>query len=109
VGNRIAPGCEYDRNCGGGCLGGERRRITAQGEDRGDLLPDQVGRQRRQPLLVTVGRAILEQQSLAFDQARILEALAKTRNPVRIGLDGNENQDTDHQQRWLLRARCERP
>jgi hypothetical protein len=68
---------------------------------------DQVGGERRQSIILTIGEAVLDCNVLAFDIARLVQA------PVKRG-DGQcvarlAEQESDRRHRWLLRARRERP
>jgi hypothetical protein len=59
------------------------RRDGATGRDHGDLTADQISRQRRQPVIVTLGPAILDRHVLPLDVAGFLEAEANRLGEVR--------------------------
>src|SRR5262245_35866034 len=52
------------------------RRDVAAGYDHGDLIAHQIGRQRRQSVVVTFGPAVLDQHVLALNIAGFLQASA---------------------------------
>jgi hypothetical protein len=74
--HRIAAGRENDRNCRCGRLGckGRRRRRPDQYVDRS---PNQLCRQRWQPIMLSVGPTIVDREIPTFFVARLAKALAK--------------------------------
>ena len=64
--HRIGGTAEDDRNRRGRCLGRDRRRGAGRG-DHGHLSAHQIGRQCRQPIVVTFGPTIFDRHILAFD------------------------------------------
>ena len=61
-----------------------RRRREARRGDHGDLTADQIGRQRRQPVVLTLRPAVFDRDVLALDEAGFLQALAERRHDVRV-------------------------
>src|SRR5262245_1764378 len=95
-------------NCRGRRLDRERRR-RAHGRDHGNSLTNEIPRQRRQPVVVTLPPAVFDCEVLALDVARLLEALAKCRQTARHRLGRSGVEEPDHRLRWLLRAGSQRP
>jgi hypothetical protein len=91
------------RSCGLGCGDGRWTR----GHDHRDPSLHQFRRQRRQPIDLVVGPAVFDRDVLAFDQARVFQALAECTQAVSFGRRGVEK--SDHRHRRLLRMRRERP
>ncbi len=58
-------------------LAATRRGSAAGGDDDGDAPGDEVGRQRRQPIILTLGPAEGDVHVLAFDIAELLQAPAE--------------------------------
>src|SRR5262249_20144343 len=99
--DRVAPGHKDDRHrchCGLGC---ERSRGIA--DDQGYLLAKKVRHQKRYPSLI-LGRAELDRDVLALDEACFRQALAE-----RTRIDRPAGQEPHHRHHRLLRARRERP
>jgi hypothetical protein len=70
---------------------------------------DQVGGERRQPVIDIVRPAILDRDVLAFGKAGFLEALLERGRHRAVTLGGRAVEKSDHGQRRLLRQRGERP
>ena len=85
--NRINAGYGDDRN-GGGCRLGCLRRYSV-GNDYGDWTANQIGRQRRQTVMVIVGPAILNRHILSFDESGLVQTLAE-RSDEAVGRFGLE-------------------
>jgi hypothetical protein len=64
-----------------------KRRNTGARDDHGDPSANQIGRQRRQPVVLTLRPAVFDRYGLALDIAGVFEALTKSaqalRHPVR--------------------------
>src|SRR5262249_51918332 len=69
---------------------------------------DQFGRQRRQPVVLTLRPAILDRHVLTLDLAGSPQTFAKRDHVRRIPLRRCAIEEPDHRHR-LLRARRERP
>jgi len=69
--------CEDDRNRGGRLLGCECRRAATGRDNHGYLSTNQIGRQRWQPIVVTIRPAEFDRDILAFDIANLAQALAE--------------------------------
>src|SRR5262245_16917157 len=75
----------------------------------GHLTANQIGRQRRQSIVLTLRPAVIDRRILTFDVTAFLEALVEYFNRIG-GLGGRPAaQEPDHRHRRLLRARRERP
>jgi hypothetical protein len=72
-------------------------------DDHGYLPAKKVRHQKRQPSLI-LGRAVLDRDVLALDEACFLQALAERSHVIRPA-----GQEPHHRHDWLLRARGERP
>jgi len=94
--DRVAPGHKDDRHRRGCGLGCERRRGIA--DDQGYLPAKKVRYQKRQPSLI-LGRAVLDRDVLALNEACFLQALAQHSHVVLAAW-----QEPHHRHRWLLRA-----
>src|SRR5262249_23870135 len=105
--DRVTANREDDRNgrrCG---FGRERRRGALDRNDRGYFAANQISRQRKQSVQLTLGPAVLHCDIAAFDVAGFVETL-----PDRVELAGSFTvraaEQADHRHRRLLRARRER-
>ena len=92
-----------------GCRLGRDRRTISNCCDHGDLAANQFGRQRGQPIELTLRPAVLDRYVLAFNIAGVFEALAKSAHTVRVCVRRCGAEETDHRHRRRLRARGERP
>ena len=54
--------------------------------DHGDLATNQVGRQRRQPIVLNLGPTVDDRDVLALDVASLLQTPAECAQPVRVRL-----------------------
>jgi hypothetical protein len=104
--HRIEAGEKNDRDRRGGCLGGQDRRCVHR--DHGHLSLNQIGRQRRQSIVLAVGPAIFDRHVPAFDKARFAQTLTKCLSEVRIQFGRFTVEKADHGHRRLLRAGGER-
>ena len=78
--------------------------------DHGDLSANQVGRQRRQPIHLTLRPAVFDRHVLALDIAGVFEALAECAQTVRVRVVSRCGvEESDQRHRRLLRPRHERP
>ena len=92
------------------CRLGRECRRGASGHDHSDLPPDQIGRQRRQSVVLTFRPTVFDRHILAFDIARFLQTLVERRDLLaqRSGRSGIEEAGHWHR-RLLLRACGKRP
>src|SRR5206468_10682693 len=104
----IGAGGENDGNRCGRRLGRERRRV-AGGYNRPHLTADQIGSQRRQSLVLTLGIAVLDRHIAALDVAGFAQASAEGGREAGTWLTPTRVEISDHRHRWLLRPRRERP
>src|SRR5262249_20704911 len=74
-----------------------------------NLATNQVGRQRRQLVVLTLCPAIFDRHVLALDIASFFQALAERAHKVREQIRRSAVEESDHRHRRLLRARRERP
>src|SRR5262249_44807335 len=88
---------------------GESRRGTAGRNDQRDLSANQIGRQRRESVVLILRETVFNDDVLALDIARFFQALAKRRQNVCILAGPPAVEKSDHWHRRLLRACCERP
>lgn len=74
--DRVTDRAEGNRNCPGRGLGREcRRKRTCENDSH--LTANHVGRQRRQPIVMTLGPAVISRHILAFDIAGSSESLVE--------------------------------
>src|SRR5262249_14600302 len=95
-------------NRSGRPLGGKRRSFTDCGY-HSDHPANQIGRQRRQPVNLIVGPAVLDRDVLALDISGVFKSLAESAQPVRKPIKRLAIEEPDHRHRRLLRPRRERP
>src|SRR5262249_60336987 len=93
----------------GGALGRNRPRTPSGRHNHGDLPPNQLGRQLRQPIKLILAPTVYDRYVIALDIAGVLEALAKSAQTVLNSLRRSVIKEADHRHRRLLRARRERP
>ncbi len=106
--DRVFGDDEHDGDRRGRRLGRQCRSEISGGDHR-DLSANQFGRQRRQSIELSVGRAIFDRHVLALGEANVFEALAKPAHTVRNRVRRCGVEEPDHRHRWLLRPRRERP
>src|SRR5262245_32018080 len=70
---------------------------------------DQIRRQLGQPVVLVLCEAIDDRHVLAFDVARLLQALMECAQTLRDIVGRSQIEKSDHRQRRLLRARRQRP
>src|SRR5262249_48576836 len=102
--DRVTPGREYDRNRRGRRFGRQRRRCARRRDD-GDVLLNQIGRQRRQPVILVFRPAVLGCHVLTLDIADLLQALAKCAQTFGVVIERSRAEKPNHRYRRLLRAR----
>ena len=96
-----------DRRC---CrLGRERRSVTSGRSDHSDPPTNQIGRQHRQSIDLTLRPAVFNRHVLTLDIAGVLEALAKSAQTLCPPFRRCGTEEPDHRRCRLLRARRERP
>ncbi len=106
--DRVGGQLKDDRNRRGRCLGGKRRRSGGRG-NHGHLATDQIGRHRRQPIVLALRPAIFDRYVAAIDVAGFAQPFEKGGQGPRVSLRRLGVEKSDHRQRPLLRARRERP
>src|SRR5262249_42070372 len=109
-----------DKSCRDWVVGGEKDDWYSRGRclgrwrrsgircDQEHLSADQIGRQRRQAIVVTFRPTVFNPYIAPFDIAGLAEALAKGGNVVRVSPGRGGMEESDPRQP-LLRARRERP
>jgi hypothetical protein len=90
------------------------RRKTASGAGSASRKPfhlsaDQIGRQRRQAIVLAFKVVVLDRHVLAFNVAGFIEAFTKRGRNGRGVVGRSVGDKRDHRQRLLLPARRERP
>jgi hypothetical protein len=73
------------------------------------LPTNQIGRQRRQTVILAFCPPILDRHVAAFDKTGLIEALVERSQEVRQSFARPTVEEPNHRRCWLLRARCERP
>ena len=100
---------EDDRNRRGRRLGRQRRCAAGRG-NHGHLTANQIGRQCRQSIVLTLRPAIFDRHVAAFDIAGFAQALAECAPRSGAYSAGRPAiEKPDHRHRRLLRARRQRP
>src|SRR5262249_48906130 len=102
--DRVTPGREYDRNRRGRRFGRQRRRCGSRGDD-GDLLLNQIGRQRWQSVIVVFRPAILDGRVLTVDVAGFLQTLAERGHHWHVAVRRCAVENRNHRHSRLLGAR----
>ena len=77
--------------------------------NHGHLTANQIGRQRRQSIVLVLRPAIFDRHVPALDIAGFAQALAERAHTVRVPVRRCAAEEPDHRHRRLLRARRERP
>src|SRR5262249_54043820 len=106
---RVATTREDNRNRVGSGLGGENRRNAAARCDDRDLPSNEVGRQLRQTVVLTLRPAILDEHILTLNVTGFLKACAERRYEVRPLESRAGIEKPDHRRRRLLRPSRHRP
>jgi hypothetical protein len=101
-------GGEDDRNRAGRRLGRERAGGRGRREHAYPAL-NEIGEQRRQPVVLPLRPAKLDRDIAALDVAGIAQALAESVDQVAECVGRAAANESDHRHRRLLRARRERP
>ena len=103
--DRIGAGVEHDGDrCGRG-LDRSSGSFAADRDDDGDLAANEIGRQRRHPLILALGPAVLDRDVAALDEASFLQALAEAGDEMRERTGRRGTEEPNHRHRRLLRAR----
>src|SRR5262249_29368999 len=97
-----------DRNCRGRLLCGEHPGGTSAYDDRGHLTADQIGRESRKSIELTLSIAVFHGHVHAFDKARLLQALTERCDLLAQRRGRASGHESDHRRGRLLRARRER-
>ena len=107
--DRVLGDTEDDRYRRCRSFGRNRSRRVAGRNDRGDLAADQVGHQRRQPIVFVPQPVVIDLYILAVDVAGFIQAFVERGDKARgtVGRPGADKRN--NRQCRLLRARCERP
>src|SRR5262249_8395720 len=77
--------------------------------DHGHSTLHQIAHQFRQPSVIIVGEAEFDRHIAAFDEACFVQAFAERGHNTCTQLRRTGIYKSNHRQRRLLRARCERP
>src|SRR5262249_57763449 len=76
--NRIVGHAKHDRNARGRSFRRQGRCGASASDDQGDLAADQLGRHRRQPIVLTLGEAIFDSCVAPHDVAASARLWRKT-------------------------------
>jgi hypothetical protein len=107
--DRIAADHEDDRNRRRRLLGGHRTEGDPATHDHGHLPGRQIGRQRRQPIILVLRPSVFDGHILPVDIAGLPQALAERVHALGRPLRRSAVKDADHRHRLRLRARHPRP
>jgi hypothetical protein len=100
-----------DEDDGNGCRRsfGRKRRGIGVSNDQQDLATNQIGRQRRQSIILLFRPAVFDHQIPALDVACFAQPPVEGSDPLREWPRGHGAQEADHRHRRLLRPRRQRP
>jgi hypothetical protein len=108
--DRVVANSEGDGDRCSGRLRRERRRGAFDRDDHGDPPANQFGRQRRQPIELSLGPAVFDRHVLALDVAALLQGLAEYAQKVRVcRVRRCGAEEPNYGYRGLLRAHGKRP
>jgi hypothetical protein len=93
----------------GSCRLRHQRRGRPKRGNRGHLPANQVGRLRRQLVILTVRPSVFDRNVFALDVAGLFEALAERAHAILVCVSRLSAQESDHRDRRLLCARHTRP
>src|SRR5262249_857240 len=99
---------KHDRNGRGCSLGSKAPRRAVHG-DHGYLATNQIGRKRRQPIIVALRPAVFDRQILTFDITGFLQSLAECTQKVCEELRRLAAEKPNHRYFCLLATRRDRP
>jgi hypothetical protein len=99
---------EDNRDHRGFSFGRERSLRVGRG-DHGHPAVDQIGRDRRQAIVLALQLMVLDRHVLTFDVAGFVEAFAERGRITRVGIGRPGVDKPDHRHRRRLGARRERP
>ena len=77
--NKVTGPAKYDWDVGGRSFGRERRRLARHCNNHGHLTLDQLGRQLRQPMGLSVRPARFDRQAFALDEAALGQTFTEPR------------------------------
>ena len=106
--DRVLGNEKGNGDCSGRRLGRECGRRTECG-DHCDAAVNQIGRQRRQPLKIVVGPAILDCHVLALDKPHLFQTFAECSHAICVTVGRCGVEKSDHRHHQLLRTCHERP
>ena len=106
--DRVDADDEHNGNCRGRGLGRQScwRRLR---EDHISRQADQLGRQRRQPVVIALCPAVLDRDIASWREAVFAQATEELGVMRKSGLLGDAAEPADHRHRRLLRPRRKRP
>ena len=107
--DRVAAHDEDDWDGGGRRLCSQRRRLATARDEHGHRPSDQLGRHRRQAIVLTVHKTIFHGDVLPFDIAGVAERLEERRHIGHEGFPRTGVEEPDHRHDRLLRACREWP
>src|SRR6516165_549118 len=100
----IATEGENDRDGRGGCLGGERRRVTSDRAYHGDIAAYQIGRQGGQAAVIAARPTEFDRDVLTGEKGTLLEGTTIGHDQMGRFLGRQPAQETDHRRSARLRA-----
>jgi hypothetical protein len=106
--DRVDTGTKHDRNRRGRRLGRQRGQAVT-GDDHGDWPANQIRRQGRQAIVLTVCPTVFDGDVLTYDIAAFGQRLAEAGQHWPALRERRAAEKPDHRHRWLLCARRERP
>ena len=105
--DRIARRREHDRDRGRRRHG--RKRRSGISHDHRDVAADQLGGERRQPVVIPARPAVFDPRVLPDDNAGLSKPPMEGRNHLGVAFRRSAIEESDHRQRRPLRVGDERP
>src|SRR6478736_8633874 len=105
---RITSSSEDDGDSRRRLLGGYGGECASSGQDDMDLEHNQFGRERGEPLGVTLRPAIMDRHALTLGVTGFAQSLTE-RGQGHLRVGRSDTEVANHWHRRLLRAHCERP
>src|SRR5262249_47233624 len=92
-----------------GCRLGRECAWSGRSSEHAHLMLDQIGEERRQPIVLPLCPTKLDCDVAALYVAGVVQALAKSADQVAESVGRAATNEPNHRYRRLLRPRCERP
>src|SRR5262245_52043412 len=107
--DRILGNAENNRDRRSCSFGRKRSRCAGGRGDQRHATINQIGRERRQPIVFPFQPVVLDPHILALDKTGFVEAFAERGHKMQRGIGRTAIDKSDHRYRLLLRTHPERP